>query len=47
MSIQEVPVALHERQFGESKAQLGKSVQNHIRILYRIFCVKYLGWEWT
>lgn len=47
MSIREVPVALHERQFGESKAQLGKSVKNHIRILYRIFCVKYLGWEWT
>ena len=47
MSIREVPVALHKRQFGKSKAQLGKSVTNHIRILYRIFCVKYLGWEWT
>jgi len=47
MTIREVPVALHKRQFGESKAQLGKSVRNHIRILNRIFCVKYLGREWT
>jgi glycosyltransferase involved in cell wall biosynthesis len=47
MTIREVPVALHERQFGESKAQLGKSVKNHIRILYKIFSVKYLGREWT
>ena len=47
MSVREVPVALHERQFGESKAQLGKSIKNHIRVLYKIFCVKYLGWEWT
>jgi len=47
MSIREVPVALHKRQFGESKAQLGKSVKNHIRVLYKIFCVKYLRWEWT
>lgn len=47
MAIREVAVALHKRQFGESKAQLGKSVKSHIRILYRIFCVKYLGQEWT
>jgi hypothetical protein len=47
MTIREVPVALHKRQFGESKARLGKSVRNHIRILNRIFCVKYLGREWT
>jgi glycosyltransferase involved in cell wall biosynthesis len=47
MSVREVPVALHERQHGESKAQLGKSIKNHIRVLYKIFSVKYLGWEWT
>lgn len=46
MTIREVPVALHKRQHGESKAQLGKSIKNHVRILFRIFCVKYLGREW-
>ena len=47
MTIIEVPVALHERKFGESKANLTKSAKNHIRILYKIFFVKYLGWDWT
>jgi len=47
MKIIEVPVALHERKFGESKAELTKSVKNHITVLYKIFCVKYLGREWT
>ena len=47
MSITEVPVALHERKFGESKAKLSKSVKNHITVLYKIFCVKYLGRDWT
>jgi len=47
MSIVEVPVALHERKFGESKAKLMKSVKNHITVLYKIFCVKYLGRDWT
>lgn len=47
MRIKEVPVALHTRKFGESKALIGKSVKNHIKILYKIFCVKYLKWEWT
>ena len=47
MSILEVPVALHERKFGESKAKLTKSVKNHITILYKIFCVKYLKRNWT
>lgn len=46
MTIREVPVALHERKFGQSKAKLTKSFMNHVRILYRIFCVKYLGREW-
>ena len=47
MTIIEVPVALHERKFGESKAKLTKSVNNHITVLYKIFCVKYLGRNWT
>jgi dolichol-phosphate mannosyltransferase len=47
MKIVEVPVALHERKFGESKAKLMKSVKNHIVVLYKIFCVKYLGRDWT
>lgn len=47
MKIVEVPVALHERKFGESKAKLMKSVKNHIMVLYKIFCVKYLGRDWT
>jgi dolichol-phosphate mannosyltransferase len=47
MKISEVPVALHERRFGESKARLAKSIKNHITILYRIFIVKYLGREWS
>jgi dolichol-phosphate mannosyltransferase len=46
MTITEVPVALHERKFGESKAKLTKSVKSHLVILYKIFCVKYLGREW-
>ena len=46
MKIIEVPVALHERKFGKSKAQLSKSIINHINVLYKIFCVKYLGQDW-
>jgi dolichol-phosphate mannosyltransferase len=47
LKIVEVPVALHERKFGESKARLTKSAKNHITVLYKIFCVKYLGRDWT
>jgi dolichol-phosphate mannosyltransferase len=47
MSIKEVPVALHERKFGKSKAKLTKSMQNHIKILYKIFKVKYLKQRWS
>lgn len=47
MSISEVPVALHERRFGKSKARLAKSIQNHVTILDKIFIVKYLGREWS
>jgi len=46
MTILEVPVALHERKLGESKANLTKSIKSHLMILYRIFSVKYLGQEW-
>lgn len=46
MTIREVPVPLHKRKYGESKAQLGKSVRNHLKILYKIFMVKYLNREW-
>jgi dolichol-phosphate mannosyltransferase len=47
MTIREVPIALHERKFGKSKAELSKSIKNHLRILYKIFMVKYLKREWT
>ncbi len=47
MKIREVPVALHKRTLGESKSRLGKSVHNHLVILYKIFIVKYLGREWN
>lgn len=47
MHIREVPVALHKRKFGRSKARMAQSIKNHIRILYKIFIVKYLRQEWT
>lgn len=47
MAVREVPVALHKRKFGASKAKLIKSMRNHIRILYKIFSVRYLKREWT
>jgi dolichol-phosphate mannosyltransferase len=47
MIIREVPVALHERKFGKSKAKLTKSMQNHIKILYKIFMIKYLKQQWS
>jgi dolichol-phosphate mannosyltransferase len=46
MSIKEVPVALHERRYGKSKAKLTKSMKNHVKILYKIFKVKYLKQQW-
>jgi len=46
MEIREVPVALHRRKFGKSKAKLAKSIQNHTKILYKIFLVKYFKREW-
>jgi glycosyltransferase involved in cell wall biosynthesis len=46
MHVREVPVALHRRTFGRSKARIGKSIMNHLRILSRIFLVRFLGRGW-
>ncbi|NMB77577.1 MAG: glycosyltransferase family 2 protein [Methanomicrobiales archaeon] len=47
MTVHEVPVALHKRELGQSKANTLKSIRNHLRILSKIFMVKYLKREWT
>jgi dolichol-phosphate mannosyltransferase len=47
MEIREVPAALHKRKFGRSKARMAKSIRNHVRILSRIFLVRFLHREWT
>lgn len=46
MTVTEVPVALHVRTSGKSKARISKSIRNHIGMLWKIFRVKYLGKEW-
>ena len=46
MTITEVPVALHLRISGKSKASIPKSIRNHLGILCKIIKVKYLGKEW-
>jgi dolichol-phosphate mannosyltransferase len=47
MQIREVPVALHKRKIGRSKARMATSVKNHARILFKIFMVRYLNHEWN
>jgi len=47
MEIREVPAALHKRKFGHSKARMAKSIRNHVRILTRIFLVRFLHHEWS
>jgi dolichol-phosphate mannosyltransferase len=46
MQIREVPVALHKRNIGKSKARMATSIKNHVRILFKIFMVRYLNQEW-
>ena len=46
MTITEVPVALHLRTLGKSKASIPKSIRNHLGILWKIINVKYFGKEW-
>lgn len=46
MTVTEVPVALHLRTSGKSKASIPKSIRNHLGMLYKIFSYKYLGKEW-
>jgi dolichol-phosphate mannosyltransferase len=47
MTVREVPAALHKRRFGQSKARMAKSIRNHLKILWRIFLVRFLHREWT
>jgi len=47
MKIVEVPVELHTREFGESKLDVKKETINNIKLLYRIFCVKYFNKSWS
>lgn len=46
MSVTEVPVALHLRTSGKSKASILKSIRNHMGMLWKIFQYKYFGKEW-
>jgi dolichol-phosphate mannosyltransferase len=46
MSVTEVPVALHLRTSGKSKASILKSIRNHLGMLEKIFLYKYFGKEW-
>jgi hypothetical protein len=46
MPVREVPVILHTRTSGKSKASIPKSIRNHLGILWKIVKVKYLKREW-
>jgi len=46
MAVTEVPVVLHCRTSGKSKASIPRSIRNHLGILCKIIKVKYLGKEW-
>ncbi|MDI6719438.1 MAG: glycosyltransferase [Methanomicrobiales archaeon] len=43
----EIPVALHRRERGESKINVKREIINHVRLLLKIFKVKYLGVRWS
>ncbi len=43
----EIPVALHRRERGESKINVKREINNHVRLLLKIFKVKYLGVRWS
>lgn len=45
-SVREIGVRLHRREFGESKLDVKKEVRNNLRILGRIFRVRFLGGRW-
>ncbi len=46
-TVLEVPVELHTRDFGESKINTLKEVKNNIKILIKIFKVKYFRTPWA
>lgn len=46
MSIVEVPVVLHSREYGESKLNARKEIINNLKLLAKIFRTKYLGMKW-
>ena len=45
-TVQEIGVRVYTREFGESKLNVKKEIVNNIRILFKIFKAKYLGWKW-
>lgn len=45
-SVHEVGVKVYTREYGESKLNVKKEVVNNLRILSKIFEVKYLGRKW-
>lgn len=45
-SVVEVPVQLHQRQYGESKLNIKREVKNNFSILYHIVATKYLKQPW-
>lgn len=44
--VQEIPVPLYQRRYGVSKIQIKKEIINNIRLIYKIFKVKYLQKSW-
>lgn len=47
MSVKEVPADLYNREFGSSKARLSRTVLHHVRILWKIFGVRFLNKPWA
>ncbi len=46
MTVREIPITLYSREHGVSKSRLSHTIMQHIRILWKIFGVRYLGRIW-
>jgi dolichol-phosphate mannosyltransferase len=46
-NVQEIGVKLYEREFGESKLNVRKEIMNNLKILNKIFKLRYLKKKWA
>ena len=46
MTVREIPITLYSREHGISKSRLSRTIMQHVKILGKIFKVRYLGRPW-